>query len=123
MKILRRIMALLLMLFLPLQGVAAYAPASACNEDHAVQAQQAGSHDHGDLKHHDTHAPTAGHQHQSDNQPDDTAGNHSCCHHVFSGVPSTAMPGTPAPPHAVIQRVSMLHTLHIPDLPQRPPRA
>jgi hypothetical protein len=31
--------------------------------------------------------------------------------------------GAPAAPHAVTMRVMLLATLHIPELPQRPPRA
>ncbi|MGA0025720.1 MAG: DUF2946 family protein [Burkholderiales bacterium] len=122
MKSARLIIVWLLMLALPLQAIAAFAPSAACGDDHAPQAQGLGGHGHQGMNHAGMHA-ASGHQHQDENQPADQTGTHSCCHHLFSGVPSAAIPGTPAPPHAVIQRIPLLHTLHIPELPQRPPRA
>ncbi len=123
MKSVRLIAVWLLMLALPLQGLAAIAPSAGCADDpsgaavqtmhdsqHGVIAQQA--HDHpADYPQHD------------DSQPANQTSGHSCCHHAFSGTPSAAIPGLPAPPHAVMPRVSLLATLHIPELPQRPPRA
>ena len=122
MKTVRKIAVWLLMLALPLQGLAAFAPAADCGDGrpaahHAHETQQ---NHHGASAVHE-HAATQ--QHHDDNPPSDQSGGHSCCHHVFAGVPSANVPGTPAPPHAVMQRVSLLYTLHIPELPQRPPRA
>jgi hypothetical protein len=113
----------LLMLALPLQALAAYTPSSRCGEGHAAHATQAGQHGHhdGDAAH--THEHPADHQQPDSSQSTDQAGGHSCCHHVFSAAPSAIIAGAPAAPHAVTVRVSLLATLHIPELPQRPPRA
>jgi hypothetical protein len=121
MKALRLIATWLLLLALPVQGLAAYTPSARCsdsersahaavNQHHAEAAVQA--HDH-----------SAGHQQHNDGQPADQASGHACCHHVFSGVPSTAIPGIPAPPLAISTRVALLTTLFIPELLPRPPRA
>ncbi len=122
----RLIAAWLLMLALPLQGIAAYAPVSRCGDEHAAAMQQThlshdGHHamaaaDHGQQPQH------AGHEHHDDSQTGEAAG-HSCCHHLFTGAAPAAMPGSPQAPNAVIPRISLLITLYIPELPQRPPRA
>jgi len=123
MKILRLLATWLLLLTLPAQALAAYAPSASCAGEQAVSAPQV----HGDMPaaavhDHDPAAP-AGHQHHDDGQPADAAAGNSCCHHVFSGVPSASIPGTPAAPDSVVVHVSLLSTLYFPELPQRPPRA
>jgi hypothetical protein len=125
MKRLRQIAAWLLMLALPLQGIAAYAPLAPCGDEHAAASQQAHDHD-AQAGHHaqaaaDHHA-AAGQQHH-DHEPANDASGHSCCHHVFTGAATGATPQPPEAPLAVIPRISLLNTLFIPELPQRPPRA
>lgn len=134
MKRLRALVTLLLMLALPLQGLAAFAPATPCGEEHATM--------HGDTRHHaaadahdNNHDTHSGHDHAAGSHDHHTPNNstssqdisfgngHSCCHHVFTGVPLTAAPTPPEAPNAVTPRVSLLATLFIPELPQRPPRA
>lgn len=125
MKHVRLIAVWLLMLALPLQGLAAFAPSARCADDQPGNAAQAthgssGGH-HGVML--QTHDHPADDQQHDDGQPADQGSGHSCCHHVYSGASSATVPGTPAPPHAVMLRVLLLSTLHIPELPQRPPRA
>ena len=122
MKSVRLIAVWLLLLALPLQGVAAFTPSARCADvpaSHAMHDAQQNHHGAAAQAHdHNTEQP------QHDNgQPADKANGHSCCHHVFSGVPSTAIPGTPVPPLAVTSHVVSLTTLFIPELPPRPPRA
>lgn len=123
MKHLRLITVWLLMLSLPIQALAAFTPYARCLDDHqARHAAMADSH------HGHADAATQAHQHDADLQHDEDpssaqAGGHSCCHHVFTGVPSAAIPGMPAPPHTITPRIALLSTLYIPELPQRPPRA
>lgn len=123
MKHLRLIAVWLLLLALPLQSLAAFTPSAHCADGtqsgHPSYSSPQSQH-HAALQAHDH--PTDQLLHD-DGQPADQANGHSCCHHVFSGVPSAAIPGMPAPPYAVTQRVSLLTTLYIPELPQRPPRA
>jgi hypothetical protein len=120
MKHLRLIAVWLLMLTLPLQGLAALMPSVRCADSppaHAVDSQQGQHHAAPQM-----HDHPAEHQQQDNDQPDQPNG-HSCCHQVFSGVPSAAIPGMPASPSTVTPRVSLLTTLYIPELPQRPPQA
>lgn len=123
MKHLRLIAVWLLMLALPLQGLAALMPSARCADTH--QSAHA-THDSQQSQHHaapQMHDHPADHQQQDNDPSADQANGHSCCHHVFSGVPSAAIPGLPVPPLAVTSRVSPLTTLYIPELPQRPPQA
>lgn len=125
MKSLRQIAVWLLMLCLPLQAVAAYAPVSAsCGDAHAAHQSEANH-----SGHHATVA-AAGHDQQSanehqhhDSSPSNDFDGHSCCHHVFTGAAAVAMPFAPQAPRVVTPRVSLLNTLFIPEMPQRPPRA
>lgn len=122
-----RFVVWLLMLTLPMQGLAAFAPAARCADEHAAPAvsasQDARDGHHAAAGHGHDHPAPADHQHQNDGQPADQAGGHPCCHHVFSGAAQSATPGAQEAPRAVTLRVSLLSTLHIPELPQRPPRA
>lgn len=119
MKTVRIFAVWLLMLALPLQGMAAIAASVDCIDSNSKPAAQVVHDNH--QNHHG--AASQAHEHPADSQPVDQASTHSCCHQVFTNAPSVAIPGTPAPPNTVIQRVSLLATLHIPEQPQRPPRA
>lgn len=127
MKFARFLIACLLAISLPLQGIAAYAPAGACGDAYAAAVQQG----HGAAQH-DADAAEHDHQHHAaadsnagghDHGDIDGAGGHSCCHHVFTAAAANLVPATPEAPAAVTPRVSLLNTLFIPELPQRPPRA
>lgn len=122
MKNARLIALWLLMLVLPLQGLAAVAPSARCADDPSGTAVQT-MHDghHGVAQ--QAHDHPADYPHHDDGQPADQFGGHACSYHLFSGMPSTTVPDVPAPPHTAMPRVSLLTTLHIPELPQRPPRA
>jgi hypothetical protein len=122
MRRVRLFAAWLLMLALPLQGIAAYAPLMPCGDEHAAVQQM---HDHG--AHSDHHAQPADHHAATtpshDHEPANDASGHSCCHHVFTGAAAATTPLPREAPLAVIPRISLLNTLFIPELPQRPPRA
>jgi hypothetical protein len=117
MKLLRLIAIWLLMLALPMQGLAAISTVVPCSDTQNSRIVAVG---------HDSHAGNMAHSHEhpaSPQQPDDQAGGHPCCNHVFSAVPSANIPGAPVTPHIANVRVPLLATIHIPELPQRPPRA
>lgn len=123
MKKLARLIALwLLLLALPLQGLAAFTPSARCADAPPVHAMHDSHQNHhgaaSQAHNHDT-----GHPQQDDEQPADQTSGHSCCHHVFSAAAVDGIPGMPAPPRGITPRVLPLTTLHIPELPQRPPRA
>lgn len=121
MKRLRLTAVWLLLLALPLQGLAAFTPSARCTEAPAGHSMHDSSQNHHGAA--AVHDHGADHPQQDSDQSTDQANGHSCCHHVFSGVPSTAIPGTPVPPLAITSRVAALTTLFIPELPPRPPRA
>jgi hypothetical protein len=133
----RKLIALLLMLLLPLQGLAtAFAPlimagtaADTSMPCHAHLAEGHGSavtepslasagHD---SPHHASHAAaTDAPAEQSPHEPDNGA--HACCHPVFSCAPG-CMSAAPAQSFSDKLRFSLtLATLYIPDSPDRPPR-
>jgi hypothetical protein len=124
MRLLRYIAVWLLMLTLPLQALAAYAPMMPCGDAHAaaVQPSVETPMDHQAMM---TAADTDQSpctEHQSQNSSSDFDG-HSCCHPVFTGVAQVVLPFAPQAPRAVMPRIALLNTLFIPELPQRPPRA
>jgi len=111
---LRTLIACLMLLALPLQGLAAYAPAAQCLDDpslHAVHNQDRALAEHA----HHSHGPATP-------EGADQAG-HACCHHVCPAANAALIPLATASPQSVVPRVTLLATLFIPDLPQRPPRA
>ena len=113
----RRCVLLLLLMTVPLQGMASAMHALAC-APHDEQAAGASDHDH------------AAHGHGT-TQPDESgaagpvAGDHAshqCCHH-FSAAPVSA-PATGATDHDVLHSsVAPLELSFMPEQPQRPPRA
>ncbi len=126
MQLLRQFAVLLLMLTMPLQAVAAFAPLMPCTDGHAPAI--AHSHD----SHAHQQAKTDSSEHLSLPCSDHQQGNsgngnkfdgHSCCHQVFTGAASLILPLEPETPRVITARISHLNTLFIPDLPQRPPRA
>lgn len=124
MKSVRLIALWLLMLVLPLQGLAALTASARCNgqSEDTVQAAHTSPDSHHAVAQ-QAHDHPANYPQHDDGQPADQFGGHTCSHHLFSGIPSTTVPDVPAPPHTAMPRVSLLTTLHIPELPQRPPRA
>lgn len=122
----RLIAACLLMLALPVQGIAAHALVMACDSLQSPAAQQThqehGGHAAANAGHdHDSH-DTSGH-HQDTSETSGNSSGHSCCHHASTGVLPTAHAGVPETPQEVPGSVQLLTTLYIPELPQRPPRA
>ena len=114
----RKLALLALLLVLPLQGLAAVIGPLMClngGEHHSMQTAAP------------DHEPGAGHhgsspQDSSDKSGGDLAG-HLECHHGFSGVPMSFEPAPRSDLPVFQTTLSLLATLHIPELPQRPPRA
>lgn len=119
MKPLRALLIALLLIALPLQGIAAFAPKAACADHHAAQG---GEHHHAAQTGKTDNAPAHDH-HQNNNDPAETAGGHSCCHNVTSAAAPALVLPPPEAPQILATRIPLLNTLYIPELPQRPPRA
>ncbi len=121
MRALRKLLVLLMMLTLPVQGfAAAYGPIHKVAGDIATAAQGTTT-----MPCHEQPSSPA---HHADAQPagtapvigDDTS--HQCCHQVFTGIASNVFT-TPAHKFSDMPLfVLALHTLFIPDSPDRPPR-
>ncbi|MGA1343994.1 MAG: hypothetical protein ACO33A_13335 [Hyphomonas sp.] len=125
MKRSRLFVTVLLMLILPWQGLAwAFMPVTsaspACHSSGAAHETM-----------HDNHA-VSGHQSMTGDlaaasvDDEDTerpaAAGHHCCQHASSAAVTAAWPGVPPSPAEQLASVRHLVTLHIPDLPQRPPQ-
>lgn len=116
---LRALLIAVLLLALPLQGLAAYLPAMSCGDMPSMHGNTHGLE-------HGQHAPehaAMDHHHQDENAPAEQAGGHSCCHHVVSAGAPALITGLSETPRILVPRIFSLATLHIPELPQRPPRA
>ncbi len=116
---LRALLVAVLLLALPVQGLAAYTPAMACSDAQAM-------HGDSDNRQHGHHAPAQAamdHHHQSDSSPAEPSGGHSCCHHVVSAGAPALIAGIAETPRVLVSRSASLATLYIPEMPQRPPRA
>lgn len=119
---LRALLIAILLIALPLQGVAAFTPMVACADGHAANADGHQQHQHSAQA--DTAHDSTTHDHQQGgNEPSDPAGGHSCCHHVVSAAAPALLLSTLAAPPILAAHVLLLNTLFIPELPQRPPRA
>ena len=112
----KKIVLLLAIAVLPLQGIAATLSVLLCHGEghaHAMHAQD--GHDHGahDQARQDTHHDSAG--------ANGDLTYHLCCHHTLSGVPVVTLP--PAMPDFPLLAMAPkpLHDLYFPDRPQRPP--
>jgi hypothetical protein len=117
-----------LMLLLPLQGLAAATAPVLClgdNSHHSAKASvehppatdkgQHAAHEHGTSQHDHSNAPanSSGGEH---------AANLCCCH--FAAVAPVTIETLPQADLPIYQSsLSFLATLHIPELPQRPPRS
>ena len=112
---LRALLIAFLLIALPMQGLAAYTPAMVCADAHAAHTD---GHEHPA-----TTEAAQDHHHPGSTDPAEQTGGHSCCHHVVSAAAPLLIAGIPATPHVLAPRVSLLTTLFIPELPQRPPRA
>lgn len=103
---------LILLLVIPLQGLAATLSTLSCfsAEERATTPSHA-------YIHHD--GPS--HQHEGDGSKDNSG--HPCCNHFFSAVPAVAATAAPSELSAFESALSLLTTLFVPERPQRPPRS
>lgn len=117
---LRRLLTMLLVLILPLQGLAAaYAPLhKAMNPD----AQAMPCHEHPGMQAAAHGGANADPMPAPDTPRDTESANHFCCHQIFTCAPTCA-PAPGAQKFSDVPRfVLLLATLYIPDSPERPPR-
>ena len=117
---LRKLLILLVMLVLPIQGWAAvFSPLH-----RAINAPSASAVPCHQTEHHTTQVgQSSAVEHTGGISHDTDTANHLCCHHVFSCAPTRAIKNTAAHKFSTVSRfVLPLATLFIPDSPDRPPR-
>lgn len=123
----RLVVAWLLLLALPLQGIAVHASDMSCDdgEKTAVLQTHGSHHGHGIAPAGHSHdGPVTGETQQHDGgETQVSASGHSCCHNLSTGVPPATNAGISESPREISSSVQLLTTLYIPELPQRPPRA
>jgi hypothetical protein len=119
---LQRILVVLMICILPVQAMAVVLVPVSCA---AVGAHE----ENGDAHVHSAHAHTGdagvhGSAHGGDStHGTDTAHGNLCCHQFASATPSIHVLATPHDFHVYDSAVTLPARLHIPELPQRPPRA
>ena len=112
MKQFKKIALVLLLLILPLQGVAVVLAPLHCAPQDAQAAAVHPFHDHHDGANQQKPAPDSDHEYSG----------HQCCHHLFSGAATSQTRTVTPPPMTVQPAILLLATLFIPDLPFHPPR-
>ena len=117
----RKLLALLLLLALPLQGLSAVLVPFHCpiDEHHASAATGAQHHHEGATHQHDAAVPAI------DQQKGDVSGfetGNVCCNHVYTGAPSIAVFTSPEVPFVVVNQIATTPPLFFPEQPLRPPR-
>ena len=116
-----KLIAIVLLLSLPLQGLSAALMPFHClsdeqHEEVTVSAQhhpQSMTHDHGGNS-------TTGAQHDGD--PSSKEGGHFCCNHVYTGAPSVAVLTAPDTPFVSVNQIPTVPPLFFPEQFLRPPR-
>lgn len=114
---LRKLMMVLLVLILPVQGVAAaFAPLHQATDPQSAAVPCHGHQADAQDSHPSPHGGTSG------THPDNDATSHMCCHQVFSCAPATAVNTVAQKVSDAPQTVPLLHAFFVPDSPYRPPR-
>lgn len=119
-KSVRKLLALVLLLALPLQGLSAVLMPFHCPSDEQhVSANSGVQHQHEGVTHqHDAAAPTI------DQQNSDVSGfetGNVCCNHVYTGAPSIAVFTSHEAPFVLVNHISATPPLFFPEQPLRPP--
>jgi len=113
----RKLLALMVFLTLPLQGVAATVHALSCLNDGNPHAAHSQAHGHG----HDHGSHAAPHGHDGDAGKHDSA--HFCCNIFSSGMLNVPASSADAAPPIFATAIPSFVTLFVPEQPQRPPRS
>jgi hypothetical protein len=123
----KKFAALMLLLVLPLQGMAAVLMPLACfsTPEHAAQriADPAAHHgaDIANTHQHDAHAGTDHHQSSDDGGSGKNYNSHLCCN-LFSAMPASVVTVAASDLPVLTSSISLPLALFVPEQPQRPPR-
>lgn len=121
-KSVRKLVAMLLLLALPLQGLSAVLMPFHCltDDQHASATAGPQHHDESVAHEHDTTVPAMAQHHGS---PSGNEAGQFCCHHVYTGAPSMAVLPAPEMPFVSVRQISTTPPLFFPEQLLRPPRA
>jgi len=111
MKAWRKKLAVIVLLLLPLQGLAATLSAFNCVSG---DAHQTTTH---------THSHDGGLPHEHDGETGQDPSGHLGCHHLYSAMPPVMGVSIPSDIPAFESSIFLLFTLFVPEQPRRPPRA
>lgn len=116
-----KLLAIVLLLTLPLQGLSAALMPFHClsdeqNEEAAVSAQH---HPQSMTLDHDGNSTAAA---QHDGDPSSKEAGHFCCNHVYTGAPSVVVLPAPDTPFVTVSQISTAPPLFFPEQFLRPPR-
>jgi len=118
MHVLHKLLVLLLVLILPVQGVAAvFAPLHQAADQQSMSTMPCHGHQ---AEAQDNHH--ANNDSTTSTNSDGDAASHMCCHQVFSCAPTAGLNTAAQKISDVPQTAPLLHTLFVPDSPYRPPR-
>jgi hypothetical protein len=112
---------LLLLLSVPLQGMASAMHALACME-HGEATGAAAEHGHAAHDQHAGHDHGTAHQHPGDTDGTAEHASHQCCHHFSSAAAPSFGRAADIDLPVFQSSLSLLETLFFPEQPQRPPR-
>ena len=120
-KSVRKLLAIVLLLALPLQGLSAVLMPFHCATDDQREAVTVGTQQHHDgIAHeHDKNSPATA-QHGGDASSNETG--QLCCNHVTTGVPSVVILTAPDTPFVYESHISVIPPLFFPEQFLRPPR-
>lgn len=118
---LRRFLLMVLLMVLPMQGMAAAIHALACTPESGHASTAAADHSHAADQGHAAHDHGAPHQHPADTGDSDPA-SHQCCHHFSSAAAASLDNPAHVDLPVFVSSISLLETLFFPEQPQRPPR-
>ena len=118
-----KLVTLVLLLALPLQGLSAVLMPFHCltGDQHASTSAAAGPQHHGESVTHEHDATTAATALHHGSPSSNEAG-HFCCHHVYTGAPSVAVLPAPDMPFVFVDQVATAPPLFFPEQLLRPPR-
>ena len=121
-KSVRKLLAIMLLLTVPLQGLSAVLMPFHCPADEQHESVAAGAqHYHESVVHeHEGNSPATA-QHDGDTSKNDAG--HLCCNHVYTGVPSVAVLTAPDTPFVTANQISTAPPLFFPEQFLRPPRS
>ncbi len=124
-KSFRRLLAMILLLTLPLQGLSAVLMPLHCLTDSGHSEMNAAPQHHQSRAQEHDNSAHATSQPQHDYSQDTSGSNelgHKCCNHVYTGVPSVAILTAPEIPFLSVTEVASTLPPFFPDRLLRPPR-